>query len=178
MQREALFHAGAELAAATGTQRGGLEHEAVAAAEQGLVDLQACAESLPVQRADLRADAPEGHGFEVFGRDACALREHPHQVVRIVLRDLYAVCWKVGEQTRLGDVDEVVVRAVFQHGGVPAVVGGFYGLCVHAEGGEFRDDGAGGCGFLFVVVCSAGELFFFVFIFRLVIVFFLFFSCV
>lgn len=87
---------------------------------------------MPVQRADLRPDAPERHRLEVLAGDARALGEHAHEVVRVVLRDGDAVGWEVREEPGFRDVDEVVVRSVFEHVRIPAVVGGFDRLRVHA----------------------------------------------
>ena len=53
---------------------------------------------MPVQRADLRPDAPERHRLEVLAGDARALGEHAHEVVCVVLRDGDAVGWEVREE--------------------------------------------------------------------------------
>ena len=88
-----------------------------------------------------------------------------------------AVRGEMAQETGFGNVDQVVVRPVFEHGRVPAVVAGFDGLGVDTQLCELGNDDAGGSRLLLLFVGGARELFFFGFIFTVGPIILEFFDC-
>lgn len=96
-----LGPARAKIAAAAASQGRRLEHVSGRATEEGVVELDAGGVRLPVEGADLGADAPVLFGVQIRRRDARALGEDAHQVLRVVARDLDGVARQVLGQAGL-----------------------------------------------------------------------------
>ncbi|EPE06779.1 hypothetical protein F503_03206 [Ophiostoma piceae UAMH 11346] len=162
VQAQAHLLARVQIVRATAAERGGLQHVAVGAVEEGLVELHRGIEALPVERRDLCAGSPKGHGVQVARRDARALGEHAHEVTRVVACNGGTVggLGEVRGKTGLGHIDQMVVGPVCELAGrfEPRVVAGLDRLCIDADGGELGHDGRrrGGGRLLLLLVLFVG----------------------